>query len=191
MKITSLYPLILMMPLAVSTAWAQKQRDPELQKIIQMRDPFKQLPGIFTVEEEEPPTELESYSLGQLKLKGVVTGPDRLKAMIVVPGGETFFVGINEKIGTRKGRVYQIKSDRVIVIEKIRNLLGEEESVLSEIQMQLGNVISGGTNLPEPPSLESYAEATKNSPPPPPPPAPKATQTTNEKTPEKEVPKKK
>ena len=108
----------------------------EVQKIIpeellKLRDPFKRPQKMIA--HAQPKSELEMYSVADFKLLGVVTGPEKIKAMILAPNGKTYFVAENQKLGDKKGIIKKITSDKVQVVEKAANLLAVEETVTSEI----------------------------------------------------------
>src|SRR5690606_5369501 len=97
------------------------------------RDPFRR-PEI--VEKEETPlTELEKFSVAEIKLVGIMTGPTRLRAMVKGPDGKTYFVAEKMRVGTRKGIVREITPETVIIREKIVNVLGEEENIDIELRI--------------------------------------------------------
>ena len=75
------------------------------------------------------------FPLRILKLLGVVTGPKKLKAMLLAPNGRTYFVKTLDRIGVREGRIEKILKDRLIVKEKVINLLGKEEQIFTAILM--------------------------------------------------------
>jgi hypothetical protein len=64
-----------------------------------------------------------------------LTGPARLKAMIVAPNGKTYFVSESQKIGTRDGVIRKITTKAVLVREKIVNVIGREETIDFEIRL--------------------------------------------------------
>lgn len=101
-----------------------------------LRDPFK-MPAIAQ-KAGEPKTELERFSAHQYKLLGVMTGPKETRAMIVDPNGNTHFIKKNDKIGTRNGKVNRITAKTVTVYERVVNVLGKEENVVTEITMNSG-----------------------------------------------------
>ena len=112
------------------------QPDEMLQAIdeaLQLRDPFKSPERAIIA--STPLTELERYPLEQYKLIGVITGANRLRAILLDPSGKTHFVAEKMRIGTRRGVIREIRSDVVIVREKIFNVLGKEEASDAEIKL--------------------------------------------------------
>ena len=75
--------------------------------------------------------------MGDLKLVGVLTGPLKVRAMVVAPDGKTYYVAEKMKVGLRNGIVTRITTRSIQVQEKIVNALGETESVDSEILLPM------------------------------------------------------
>lgn len=110
-----------------------KVEAPPSSDMLQLRDPFKSpslqmLDGI-------PKTELETIPIDQFKLLAVITGPERMRAMLSNQAGKNFFVGLGTKIGVRKGVVRKISRASVKVRERVVNILGQEENVETEIKL--------------------------------------------------------
>ncbi len=101
--------------------------------ILKLRDPFKR-PSPQT-EGEEPKTDLELFPVDQLRLVGVVTGPDRVRAMVSAPNGRTYVVAEKTKVGVRKGIVKAISAERVVISERFVNVLGQEEQLDTELKL--------------------------------------------------------
>jgi len=104
-------------------------------ELLKLRDPFKRPNVVSAVENAEPRTELEMFAIDQMRLLGVVTGPDKLRAMVLMPDGKTAFVAERMKIGTRKGVVKRITPDAIYVMENVVNALGQEEYVEALIKL--------------------------------------------------------
>ncbi len=106
-----------------------------IEEIMKFRDPFKgpDLRGIGLAGESI--NALENFPTSDFKLLGVITGPKKLKAMLLAPDGKTYFVKVLDKIGVREGRIQKILEDRLIIKEKIINLLGKEEQIFTAILM--------------------------------------------------------
>jgi len=101
-------------------------------EMVNIRDPFKR-PNVSHSAATLSP--LESIPLENFKLLGVITGPERVRAMVANPEGKTFFVAEKMKIGTRSGVIRKITPEAVFVREKIVNVLGQEEDVETEIRL--------------------------------------------------------
>ncbi|MGZ3687094.1 MAG: pilus assembly protein PilP [Bdellovibrionota bacterium] len=101
-----------------------------------IRDPFKR-PNTAS-KDEVPKTELELFPLEQFKMIGVMTGPMRVRVMLLAPNGKTYFASENTKIGVRKGVVQKITTTSMKVREKTINVLGQEENVDTEVKLSSG-----------------------------------------------------
>ncbi|MBU6374450.1 MAG: pilus assembly protein PilP [Bdellovibrionales bacterium] len=122
-------------PVASPAAPTVKSEDSiqAIDEALQLRDPFKS-PERAAIAAAAV-TELERYPLEQFKLIGVITGAHRLRAIVLDPTGKTHFVAEKMRIGTRRGVIREIRSDVVIVREKIFNVLGKEETSEAEIKL--------------------------------------------------------
>lgn len=112
--------------------------------ILRMRDPFKK-PEIQASQNTTPTSELERYSTESFKMIGVLTGPDRIRAMLLAPDGKTFIVSEKMKIGLKKGLIKKISVNKVVIREKTVNVFGQTENLDSEISLQ-----SEGQKAPTP-----------------------------------------
>jgi Tfp pilus assembly protein PilP len=101
--------------------------------MLKLRDPFRrpEIQGVELVKR----TELETFPVDQIKMTGVATGPEHLRAMVRAPNGQIYFVSLGTKIGLRKGTVIGITPEEVKVREKVVNVLGQEEDVDSAIKL--------------------------------------------------------
>lgn len=111
----------------------KKDATPFGDDLLKLRDPFR-MPTIEALKETLK-SELERYPVESFKLVGVLTGPERYKALVLAPDGKTYFVSENAKIGVRGGTVKQILADLVKVKEKFVNVVGQEETVEIEIRL--------------------------------------------------------
>lgn len=96
------------------------------------RDPFKE-PELS--EESLNRSDLEKFSVTDFKVTGIITGPIRMRAMVLAPDGKTHYVSEKMKMGTRDGVVVKITTKTVVVREKVLNPLGEVELFETEIGM--------------------------------------------------------
>jgi hypothetical protein len=96
------------------------------------RDPFKE-PAISEVQELR--SELERYAVTDFKVVAVITGPLRMRAMLIAPDNKTHYVSEKMKIGLRDGVIVKITTKSVVVREKVVNPLGEVELFDTEISM--------------------------------------------------------
>ena len=101
--------------------------------LMKLEDPFrKPVLAQGPIYKQSP---LETFGVDTFKLLAVVTGPYEPYAMIAGANGDTYFLKAQTKVGVRKGYVSGIYPDRVIVNEQITNLLGQVETLQSEIRM--------------------------------------------------------
>ncbi len=118
------------------------KEEPQIaEEMLKLRDPFR-APEILSLKAQLPKTDLERYPLDEYKLLGVITGPNRLRALLLCPNGKTYFVGEKTKIGMHRGIIRRITPDRIDVREKITNALGQEENLDGEIRLSAGNASS-------------------------------------------------
>lgn len=94
------------------------------------RDPFKE-PEVSAVIEMR--SELEKHAVTDFKVTGIITGPIRMRAMVVAPDGKTHYVAEKMKMGLRDGIITRITTKSVSVREKVVNPLGEVELFDTEI----------------------------------------------------------
>lgn len=127
MRALSLLSLTLIVSVSSSYA-APTERAPIAEELMRMRDPFKR-PKPPKKGGEEAVTLLETIPVSAFKMLGVVTGPDRVRAMLSDGQGRTHFVAENMRIGTRKGRIIRISPEKVVVRERIPNVLGVVEDI--------------------------------------------------------------
>jgi type IV pilus assembly protein PilP len=102
------------------------------------RDPFKE--PAFS-ESVVIKSDLERFPVTDFKVTGVITGPIRMRAMLLAPDGKTHYVAESMKVGTRDGVIVKITTKTVVVREKVVNPLGEVEMFDTEI-----GIDQGGTN---------------------------------------------
>lgn len=118
-------------PIETSSSTPTEAKAPSASPFLTMRDPFK-MPEI-PLDQIVHKTELETYPLESLKLVGVLTGPDRIKAMLQTADGKSYFVTEKMKLGLRGGVIFKITPEKIQVREKMSNILGQIETVDSEI----------------------------------------------------------
>lgn len=96
------------------------------------RDPFKE-PAVAEIQETR--SELERYAVTDFKVVAVITGPLRMRAMLLGPDSKTHYVSEKMKIGLRDGVITKITTKSIVVREKVVNPLGEVEYFDTEITM--------------------------------------------------------
>ncbi len=127
----SILPLLMVSAL-VSTRTLAIPTESELgEDKLLLRDPFKR--PVLVTPDLTPRTELEKFSIDQIKMMGVLTGPKKMKAMIATPEGKTHFISEGTKMGLKRGVVTQITPALIRVREKVINVLGKEESIDTDI----------------------------------------------------------
>jgi Tfp pilus assembly protein PilP len=68
---------------------------------------------------------LESYDISEFKLSAIVTKKTEYFALLVTPDNRSFTVHKSSVIGLNKGKVNQILSDKVILVEYSKDFRGE------------------------------------------------------------------
>lgn len=95
------------------------------------RDPFKQP---LITDTETPKSDLERFAVTDFKVVAIITGPLRMRAMIVAPDSKTHYISEKMKIGNRDGVVVKITTKTIVVREKVVNPLGEVELFDTEMR---------------------------------------------------------
>lgn len=105
------------------------------EELLKLRDPFKVTlkTGHGTVVDKASP--LESYAVDSFILVGIITGPARLRAVLRDPTGAAHTVSDGARIGRRSGWIKKIQEDRLIVAEKMTNILGQVEEIDTELPL--------------------------------------------------------
>ena len=87
------------------------------------RDPFK--PFIKIVEKKEVETQvskslppIKRYPLEQFRLVGIVWVGVQPKVMVVDPEKNTYFLGVGDEIGSREGKIIEVRESGIMVEEK-------------------------------------------------------------------------
>jgi Tfp pilus assembly protein PilP len=101
-----------------------------------LRDPFQPFIRLSDKKKEKggrppkilvPKTPLQKFPLEDLKLVGVVwADAGRSKALIEDPKGKGYYVGVGTWVGDRGGKIVRIHPDKVVVEERMTDVLGEE-----------------------------------------------------------------
>jgi Tfp pilus assembly protein PilP len=106
-------------------------------ELMLLRDPFK-MPQIQQVHYEGG-SDLERFEARSFKVIGILTGPERLRALLLSPEGRTYAVGERTKIGQLGGSVRKIYEDRVLIQEKSVGMFGKAEVVDIELSLAPAN----------------------------------------------------
>ncbi len=125
------------MPIVPSLAAVESMLNEDV--IRALRDPF-QVPTILS-KKENPKTDLELYALKDFKLSGVITGPKKLRAMVIAPNNKTYFLAIGDHIGVREGKVTAIKADTIKIVEYELDEHGKRIPEMFEMQLN-GELVS-------------------------------------------------
>lgn len=95
-----------------------------------MRDPFK--PFIKLADTPAAPSlvlrpPIQRYPLNQFRITGIVWIGGKPQAMVVDPEGNTYFLGVGDKIGSSDGEILEVRQDGILVEEKtkLENVYGE------------------------------------------------------------------
>jgi type IV pilus assembly protein PilP len=83
----------------------------------------------------QPRTPLQRYQVGQLKLVAVIWGIDPPVGMLETPEGKGFVVRRGDLVGDRNGKVARVKRDRVVVVERYKDLSGRFVTKKMEIKL--------------------------------------------------------
>ncbi len=109
------------------------------------RDPFKPFIALGPKKpgpKKGPITALQRYDVSELKLVGILRGPEGYRALVEDAGGKGFIIGKGTLIGRGDGRVKEIHENRVIIEETYRDILGQIKR--REISMPLRKPEEGG-----------------------------------------------
>lgn len=105
----------------------------DMLELLKVRDPFKR--PEFVEKKEDLKSPLERFEANTFKLVAVLTGPTRMRAMVLAPDGKTYFVAEKMTLGARGGIVRKITTESIQVREKSINVLGQEENEDVEIKL--------------------------------------------------------
>ncbi len=87
------------------------KRDP-FKAFIQAPNETKQTP----ISESTPP--IKRYSLNQYRIVGIVRYADSPKAMVVDPEQNTYYLGLDDEIGNKNGKIIEVRDNGLLVQEK-------------------------------------------------------------------------
>jgi len=94
-------------------------------------------------EEEEPnkpdrirQTPLEKIDLSQLTLVGVIKFSSGYNAIVEEASGKGYMIKVGTYIGTNYGKVTEIQNDRIIIQEKVKDVMGKYKDQTSHLKLQ-------------------------------------------------------
>ena len=130
MRVGLVFSVLLIFTAFIRTCPVAQAADVPASEMLNLRDPFRR-PEIKIENVQRNP--LENFPIDQIKIMGIVTGPHHMRAMVGTPDGKTLFISENTKMGQHQGVVTKITADLIRVREKIVNVLGQEESLETDI----------------------------------------------------------
>ena len=109
-----------------------------------MRDPFK--PFIKLVDTPSAPSvvlrpPIQRFPLNQFRIVGIVWIGGKPQAMIVDPEGNTYFLGVGDKIGSSDGEILEVRQSGILVQETMRmeNVYGEIKTEVKQSVLAFQN----------------------------------------------------
>lgn len=126
--------ILVFLQLLMSVALAQSVESMTPEQLAQVRDPFV-MPAVITKQVTKKISDLETIPIEQLNLVGVISGPDKVRGMLVGPGDKTFIVSQGMKVGIKGGVVKNINRREIKVLERTENPLGQLEDVWQSIKL--------------------------------------------------------
>jgi type IV pilus assembly protein PilP len=105
------------------------------------RDPFRPPRASAVTRTGEPPTPLQRYEIGQLKLVAIIYDTLEPRAVVEDDQGLGYIVRVGTAIGANGGRVRDIERGRVLIEEDSVDFYGE--SHLSNVVMELRTAEGG------------------------------------------------
>jgi type IV pilus assembly protein PilP len=105
------------------------------------RDPFRPPRASAVTRSGEPPTPLQRYEIGQLKLVAIIYDTTEPRAVVEDDQGLGYIVRVGTAIGANGGRVRNIERGRVLIEEDSVDFYGENH--LSNVVMELRTAEGG------------------------------------------------
>jgi len=107
----------------------EKNKTPEevvVARFRPVRDPFRSVMETGQrVAQSGGSTPLQQYSIGQLKLLGIIWGTAEPVGLVATPGGDEFVVKTGTPIGTGDGKVVAILPNCVVIVERYYDYRGQ------------------------------------------------------------------
>lgn len=100
-----------------------------------VRDPFK---SVFATKQIRAVSDgishpLQQYSIGQLRLLGIIWGIASPVALVATPGGDEYIIKTGTPVGTGDGKVVAILPDRVVIVERYYDYRGQLQTEKYEL----------------------------------------------------------
>ncbi|MGE0614311.1 MAG: pilus assembly protein PilP [Bacteriovoracia bacterium] len=111
----------------------RKPEERSVDDVLKIRDPFKR--PVLAPAANAPRHPLLKFATNEYKMVGVIKGKGPTRAMILAPDGGTYFVKRSDKIGLQQGTITAITPQHVEVSEKVPNILGKFDDVVTLIQL--------------------------------------------------------
>ena len=81
-------------------------------------------------------TPLERIDLSQLTLVGVIKFPSGYQAIVEEASGKGYMIKVGTYIGTNYGQITEIQNDRIVIQEKVKDVLGRYKDQTSQLKLQ-------------------------------------------------------
>jgi len=117
-------------PAAPEAAAEEKKEDESAGYVYEQRgrrDPFSSLVVISKQKKKDDSKigTLEGYDIGEFALGAIANKGREYYALLVTPDNRSFTVEVGSAIGLNKGKVKEITSNRIVMVEYVRNYKGE------------------------------------------------------------------
>lgn len=131
-------------PVAAQANPNQKQDDaPVIKEVVvkrfrPARDPFQ---SVYTskrtrmTSSEGATTPLQQYSIGQLRLLGIIWGVATPVGLVATPNGDEYIVKTGTPVGTGDGKVVAVLPDRIVIVEKYYDYRGQLQTEKYELAL--------------------------------------------------------
>ncbi len=101
-----------------------------------LRDPFRPFdlaPLEGALEQRSP---LETVDVSELTLTAVIESEGTLKAYVTLPTGQGFMISKGDSIGRNRGQVIDIFSDKIVILETVKDYSGMLSTKTREIYLR-------------------------------------------------------
>lgn len=80
-------------------------------------------------------TPLQQYSIGQLRLLGIIWGVATPVGLVATPTGDEYIVKTGTPVGTGDGKVVAVLPDRIVIVEKYYDYRGQLQTEKYELAL--------------------------------------------------------